>query len=699
MKKIRKYCFFVVLLLSTIMVYAKTPVAKDLIVRETSGDVFVEPPLVDGDVMTPIVGFGDGGATISYQFRLQFDTYLYSIDSITDNNKNQSLKNDYSFKGDKVFMTMHYDHTVHDVRLQNYQINVRLKANKMVNPPTFPGKLWFIIILYVLLIVFLILSSNARKIKLVICLLFLTPILVFAKEINQFQITVDMSRITMGYKVHFDRGKASSGTMPTIVCLPDHECVLPKNKFSVSDYDFAGWATYPDGAAVFSDQQTTYDLNELGEKEVTLYAKWRLRYKVHFDGNGATSGSMSDITCHEDLGCNLTSNGFERTGYSFRGWATSPTGNVVYNNESAPTYMTTEKNITLYAVWKKIYTVHFNGKGATSGSMSDITCIQDVACQLPTNSFERTGASFTGWATTSTGSVVYSNGSSITTSTEINEMTLYAKWAVSVNFSYTGSYATYTTPTTGSYILEVWGAQGGSYNSSYPGGKGGYSRGTINLTSGETLYIYVGGQPTSYNTSYSSNNVSPGGFNGGGTGRTYSYSGTTTYTTGGGGGTDIRIGQDSLYARVIVAGGGSGSSNISSGYAGGGTSGAGYSSSYYGTQTTAGTNGSFGKGADSTCSSNYKYGPAGAGGGWYGGGRVNSSTDSSSYYAYSVGGGSGYVYTSSTASNYPSGCLLNSSYYLTDATTIKGNTSFPSPSGGNETGHAGNGYARISSIE
>lgn len=58
-------------------------------------------------------------------------------------------------------------------------------------------------------------------------------------------------------------------------------------------------------------------------------------------------------------------------------------------------------------------------------------------------------------------------------------------------------------------------------------------------------------------------------------------------------------------------------------------------------------------------------------------------------------GGSGYVYTSSTASNYPSGCLLNSSYYLTSATTIPGNVSFTSPSGSSETGHTGNGYVRI----
>ena len=60
-----------------------------------------------------------------------------------------------------------------------------------------------------------------------------------------------------------------------------------------------------------------------------------------------------------------------------------------------------------------------------------------------------------------------------------------------------------------------------------------------------------------------------------------------------------------------------------------------------------------------------------------------------------AGGGSGYVYTSSTASNYPSGCLLNSSYYLTSALTSAGDSTFKNPSGVNEIGHTGDGYVRI----
>ena len=74
------------------------------------------------------------------------------------------------------------------------------------------------------------------------------------------------------------------------------------------------------------------------------------------------------------------------------------------------------------------------------------------------------------------------------------------------NFAYTGGQQTFNVPVTGTYKLEVWGAQGGTNTKT--GGKGGYSVGTISLTSNTNIYVYVGGQPSSYT----------GGYNGGGSG-------------------------------------------------------------------------------------------------------------------------------------------------------------------------------------
>ena len=237
------------------------------------------------------------------------------------------------------------------------------------------------------------------------------------------------------------------------------------------------------------------------------------------------------------------------------------------------------------------------------------------------------------------------------------------------NFAYTGECTTYTAKSAGYYNLEVWGAQGGNYNTTYVGGLGGYSKGIVKLEKGTTLYVCVGGQPQTVTTSKT---AVPGGFNGGGNGFNRETPGTATYGQAGGGATDIRIGQNSLYARVIVAGGGSGSNNRTSGYAGGGLSGVTGQSGYAGTQTAAGTGGSFGQGGSaSTSGNNYKYGASGGGGGFYGGGAISSYSDYTTYDKYS-GGGSGYVYTSATVSSYPSGCLLNSNYYLASASTTEG---------------------------
>lgn len=262
------------------------------------------------------------------------------------------------------------------------------------------------------------------------------------------------------------------------------------------------------------------------------------------------------------------------------------------------------------------------------------------------------------------------------------------------NFEYTGAEQTIVLPK-GKYKLECWGAQGGYRSSASYGGKGGYSVGTLTLTSKTALYVSVGGSGNTGGVN--------GGFNGGGKRSSH---------PGGGGATDFRINSNSLYARVIVAGGGGSDGSINkTGMYGGGTTGGSSSQSFgtggYGgaqtgvsntswqtttqstsTTTQAGAYAGFGFGGNGI---RYSSGWGGAGGGgWYGG--------SGSYPDGSGGGGSGYVYTESTASSYPSGCLLNSNFYLSDANTIAGNTSFVSTTGSSETGHSGNGYARITVV-
>lgn len=214
-----------------------------------------------------------------------------------------------------------------------------------------------------------------------------------------------------------------------------------------------------------------------------------------------------------------------------------------------------------------------------------------------------------------------------------------------------------------------------SSKNGYWGGAGGYSTGILSLSTPTSIYLYTGGYGN-YLSDSEKGKIVNGGFNGGGSSKIRWY--TSAYSSGGGGGgaSDIRIGSDSLYARVIVAGGGGGGAGESNSFVkqGGGLTGNSAVEEYKATQTKAGTNGSFGQGANSTGSGNYNYGPGGGGGGWYGGGASTNVSDGSANYRTYNGGGSGYVYTLSTASNYPSGCLLNSNYYLTNASTAIGYT-------------------------
>jgi hypothetical protein len=130
----------------------------------------------------------------------------------------------------------------------------------------------------------------------------------------------------------------------------------------------------------------------------------------------------------------------------------------------------------------------------------------------------------------------------------ITDLTTSTKY----NFAFTGAVQTFTTSSNGSYLIQVWGAQGSNatLNGTTLGGNGGHCSGEITLTSGTVLYVQVGGQA---------------GYNGGGAG---GASGSETGKPGGGA-TDVRLTNNTLTDRIIVAGVGGGASGVgSNGYGG-----------------------------------------------------------------------------------------------------------------------------------
>ena len=98
-------------------------------------------------------------------------------------------------------------------------------------------------------------------------------------------------------------------------------------------------------------------------------------------------------------------------------------------------------------------------------------------------------------------------------------------------YDFTGEEQVFVAPVTGYYQLQTWGAQGGSYNETYHGGYGAYSKGVVYLEEGEILYINVGGKGGIAN-----NGTAEGGYNGGGSATTES---DDNYAGSGGGATHI----------------------------------------------------------------------------------------------------------------------------------------------------------------
>ena len=295
-----------------------------------------------------------------------------------------------------------------------------------------------------------------------------------------------------------------------------------------------------------------------------------------------------------------------------------------------------------------------------------------------------------------------------------------------VDFDYTGKVEEFIAPFDGIYYIEGWGAQGGNngideltdFSEEYlniaglrndirehysmGGGAGGYSYGYVYLKQGEKVYVAVGGKGK---TAYNINGIyrqqyAEGGWNGGADAEeTYLFSNNQRWFYGSGGGAThfaLTLEGSGVLANynsnrdevLLVAGGGGGSGMYSyitnhgwnqygkGGYGGGeiggpvtnrNTDGSNINNSIDGGGQNGGGSGQFGKGY--LANSGYA---AGGGGGWYGGTTIDH---------HGATGGSGHVGTG-----------------MITGETIGGNNTFKAPDGTDETGHIGDGHARITYV-
>lgn len=281
---------------------------------------------------------------------------------------------------------------------------------------------------------------------------------------------------------------------------------------------------------------------------------------------------------------------------------------------------------------------------------------------------------------------------------------------VIAELDYTGDYQVFTPSQSGIYKVELWGAQGGSYDK-WNGGYGAYVTGEIELEAKESIYAYIGGQGTHTNVHAA---TIPGGYNGGGIATTKWSSSVSNneHKSSGGGATHISTKKGILSSNtdldsiLAIAAGGGGQQyffissplyTYCSGGSGGGIEGSvgtcesnmmqeGRDRYTLANQTTPGfttyaasgftSTGAYGKGGD---------GYSGGGAGLY-------------------GGGGGYVY-SNGGSSYIANPLLKNKYMLcyncttsTEETTKTLSVETHSQTPITDTPKEGNGYIRITII-
>ena len=177
--------------------------------------------------------------------------------------------------------------------------------------------------------------------------------------------------------------------------------------YKVAGYDFK----------IMNGEEEISSLTVTGETSLKLvYAPRKIA--VSFDANGGT-GSMTAMEVPYGVETALTKNSLTRSGYTFAGWATSASGEVVYA-DGAKVNLTSEEDVTLYAVWtKNSYQVTYEDEnGETVKESATVAFGDSVDLTAPT---APEGKTFDGW---------YYNGEKVTSLTmPADDVVLVAKFA------------------------------------------------------------------------------------------------------------------------------------------------------------------------------------------------------------------------------------------------------------------------------
>lgn len=253
---------------------------------------------------------------------------------------------------------------------------------------------------------------------------------------------------------------SGSGTVSPNPITGQENTVISVTATPATGYNFKHWRYNDSSASGGYSESTTNPLRVTitGKRDITAVFELK-SYTVTWNANGGTVSPASTTKTHgSTLGTLPTPTRASTAEYSytFAGWFTAASGGTQISSTTTVT-----GNVTYYAHWtatKRSYTATFNGNGGSTPSPSSITKKYNTALgTLPTCS--RTGYTFLGWYTASSG------GTKISTTTVVTkDITYYAQWSInsytltfnpnggtvtptSKDLEYNSAYGTLPTPT------------------------------------------------------------------------------------------------------------------------------------------------------------------------------------------------------------------------------------------------------------
>ena len=253
---------------------------------------------------------------------------------------------------------------------------------------------------------------------------------------------------------------SGGGTVSPNPIIGQENTAISTTATPATGYNFKHWRYNDSSASGGYSESTTNPLKitVTGKRNVTAVFELK-SYTVTWNANGGTVSPASVSKTHGSTLGTLptpTRAATAEYSYTFAGWFTAASGGTQISSTTTVT-----GNVTYYAHWtatKRSYTATFNGNGGSTPSPSSITKEYNAALgTLPTCS--RTGYTFLGWYTASSG------GTKISTTTVVTkDITYYAQWSInsytltfnpnggtvtptSKDLEYNSAYGTLPTPT------------------------------------------------------------------------------------------------------------------------------------------------------------------------------------------------------------------------------------------------------------